>query len=339
MSLDMGFGNKRTTQTTRLRRENTMDEFRLSELDFKHLLYASAVASCGSVTKAAGTLFVAPPNLSRSVSELEATLGFSLFIRTKKGMVLTPEGQRFISASDKLMEDYKKMIADCRGVQETSFSFSCVPSSLFTNVFLGAASKMPGYRISSKEYGSVEDFFQSVVKERADAGFLIFGTPMKRQLLSYIEERGLIYHHLKDSPLYLICSEDHPLCREERSHSETPDLSKSKLIINTSYYEPLGIRLDPLSYPFPSAASIQRGGGRAANLDMLDAMNDCVLLTCRFHSRILKRNRLAAFTYRPETPIYEYGYVTKAGKKATKGFKNVMECVLDALHQEFQIPL
>lgn len=316
-----------------------MDDLRLSELDFKHLLYASAVASCGSLTKAAGTLFVAPPNLSRSIGELEETLGFSLFIRTKKGMVLTPEGQRFIAASDKLMEDYKKMIAECRGVQETSFSFSCVPSSLFTNVFLGATAKLPGYRITSKEFGSVEDFFQSVIKERADAGFLIFGIPMRRQLLSYIEERGLTYHYLADSPLYLICDENHPLCREERADSDTPDLSQSRLIVNTTYYEPLGIRLDQLPYPFPAAASVQRGGGRAANLDMLDIMNDCVLLTCRFHSRILKRNHLAAVTYRPETPVYEYGYITKTGKTATKNFNQVMNCVLETLRQEFQIPI
>lgn len=314
-----------------------MDDLLLSDLDFKHLIYASTVASCGSITKAAGELFVAPPNLSRAIGELEEKLGFSLFIRTKKGMIPTAEGERLLAASDEMMNGFKKVIAGCRKSQETGFFFSCVPSSLFVNVFLGAVPKLSGFRISSREYSSAEEFFQSVAKGKADAGFIIFGKSMGRVLRSYMEEKGLVYHYLAESPLYLIFGEDSPVRRPE--DGQIPDLTGSRLIFNSAYYEPLGIRLDQLPYELPKAASIQKGGGRAANLDMLDAMEDCVLLTCRFHSRILTRNHLTAVPYHPEIPVYEYGYITKEGQEFTEGWKMVMECIVEDFKKEFARPL
>lgn len=319
-----------------------MEHLLLSELDFKHLLYASAVNSCGSVTRAAEVLFVAPPNLSRAIGELEEKLGFPLFIRTKKGMVPTKEGQRFLAASDDLIAGYEKLIAGCRKSQETSFFFSCVPSSLFVNAFLGVSGKLPEYRLSSKEYSSASELFQSVAKGRADAGFLIFGKSMRNQLLSYIEERGMTYHFIAESPLYLIFGKDSPFYKKMQEETgvsapePVPDLSGFRLIANTTYYEPLGIRMEKLPYPLPEAVSIQRGGGRAANLDMLDAMEDGILLGCRFHSRILKRNRLAAVPYRPSVPVYEYGYVTREGKTFGDGWNLVMDSILKDLEEEFE---
>ena len=55
-----------------------------------HMKYAVEVARLGSLNKAAESLLVAQPNLSRSVKELEAELGIAIFTRSAKGMVLTP---------------------------------------------------------------------------------------------------------------------------------------------------------------------------------------------------------------------------------------------------------
>ena len=61
-------------------------------MNILHMKYALEVAKAGSLTKASKVLFVAPPNISRSVKELEADLGIEIFIRTTKGVKLTPEG-------------------------------------------------------------------------------------------------------------------------------------------------------------------------------------------------------------------------------------------------------
>ena len=58
---------------------------------------AVEVAKAGSINKAAELLFVAQPNLSRAIKELEADLGITIFDRSAKGMVLTIEGRGFVN--------------------------------------------------------------------------------------------------------------------------------------------------------------------------------------------------------------------------------------------------
>ena len=53
-----------------------------------YLKYAVAVAKAGSLNKAAEELFVAQPNLSRAIKELEKELGTVIFERTSKGISL-----------------------------------------------------------------------------------------------------------------------------------------------------------------------------------------------------------------------------------------------------------
>ena len=74
--------------------------------------YAVEVARLGSLGKASETLLIATPNISRSIKELEADLGITIFQRSAKGMVLTPDGEEFIdSARDVLsrIEKHKNM--------------------------------------------------------------------------------------------------------------------------------------------------------------------------------------------------------------------------------------
>ena len=62
-------------------------------MNLVHLKYAVEVAETGSINKASEKLYVSQPNLSRAIKELEASLGVTIFDRSAKGMVLTPEGE------------------------------------------------------------------------------------------------------------------------------------------------------------------------------------------------------------------------------------------------------
>ena len=69
-----------------------------------HMKYAVEVARLGSLNKAAESLLIAQPNLSRSVKELEAELGITIFTRSAKGMVLTPGGEEFIGYASEILK-------------------------------------------------------------------------------------------------------------------------------------------------------------------------------------------------------------------------------------------
>ena len=51
------------------------------------------VAKLGSITKASEELFVSQPAITQSIKTLESLIGATLFIRTKKGVILTEEAK------------------------------------------------------------------------------------------------------------------------------------------------------------------------------------------------------------------------------------------------------
>lgn len=71
-------------------------------MDLRHARTFVTVAELGSVSKAAQHLRIAQPALSRHLADLEHELGFKLFDRIGRGLLLTGEGEQ--------------LLADCRGL-------------------------------------------------------------------------------------------------------------------------------------------------------------------------------------------------------------------------------
>ena len=71
--------------------------------------YAVEVAKSGSLNKASEILLIAQPNLSRSIKELEADLGITIFERTTRGMTLTPEGEEFIGFAKGILSQIEQV--------------------------------------------------------------------------------------------------------------------------------------------------------------------------------------------------------------------------------------
>jgi molybdate transport repressor ModE-like protein len=72
---------------------------RLSDL---HILLA--VAQSGSMTKAANELAISHPVISRSISDLEHTLGVQLLERNARGIKLTEYGRAMLNRSNAAFE-------------------------------------------------------------------------------------------------------------------------------------------------------------------------------------------------------------------------------------------
>lgn len=63
-------------------------------ISYDHYRIFYYVAKHGSFTHAANTLFLNQPNLTRAIKTLENELGCTLFIRSNKGVRMTPDGER-----------------------------------------------------------------------------------------------------------------------------------------------------------------------------------------------------------------------------------------------------
>lgn len=62
-----------------------------TNLEYYRVFYH--VAGCGSLTQAAESLCISQPAVSQALKQLEKSLGGKLFLRTAKGVKLTPEGE------------------------------------------------------------------------------------------------------------------------------------------------------------------------------------------------------------------------------------------------------
>lgn len=65
-------------------------------MNLLHMKYAVEIAETSSINKAAEKLYVGQSALSRAIKELESSLGVTLFVRSARGMTLTPDGEVFI---------------------------------------------------------------------------------------------------------------------------------------------------------------------------------------------------------------------------------------------------
>lgn len=69
-------------------------------MELLQLQYFRAIATYGSMSRAAQMLFVSQPTLSVTMTRLEESLGFSLFVRQKGKLTLTPAGLQFLDCAD-----------------------------------------------------------------------------------------------------------------------------------------------------------------------------------------------------------------------------------------------
>lgn len=73
-----------------------------------HLQAFRQVARSGSIRSAARELGVSQPGLSRTLRELEQTLGTQLLLRSKEGIALTEAGMAFSHRAEWVLEELRR---------------------------------------------------------------------------------------------------------------------------------------------------------------------------------------------------------------------------------------
>ena len=87
-------------------------------MDFRYLKAFVAVAETLSFTKAARSLKIAQPAVSRQIKLFEESLGTQLFVRSKQAVMLTPAGHRLFTQAkafdDWCASDFKSAVPELR---------------------------------------------------------------------------------------------------------------------------------------------------------------------------------------------------------------------------------
>lgn len=98
-------------------------------MELRHLRYFAAVAAHGSFSRAAESLHLTQPALSRQVKDLEDELGVGLFVRGKNTLQLTPAGELFYDEARELLGRVDEAVQRVRGeVRREVLRVGYVPS-------------------------------------------------------------------------------------------------------------------------------------------------------------------------------------------------------------------
>src|SRR5882757_8270238 len=97
---------------------------------FNHVV---AVANAGSFTAAGELIGLTQSALTKSIADLEAQIGFAIFHRTSRGIVLTERGRDFVERTARLLDDERELFHRPPGpkdVYATTVRVGVCPASL-----------------------------------------------------------------------------------------------------------------------------------------------------------------------------------------------------------------
>lgn len=76
-------------------------------MTLQQLKYVVTVAETGTITEAAGKLYISQPSLTNAIHELEREMQIVIFNRTNKGISLSKEGVSFWVTPDRCLSRLK----------------------------------------------------------------------------------------------------------------------------------------------------------------------------------------------------------------------------------------
>lgn len=177
-------------------------------MDLRHLRYFQAVAEELSFSRAARRLRVAQPALSRTVKEMETTLGAMVFERSRHHVRLTPAGSVLLRESSVLLERWDELLRRVRRTAageegELRLGYIGPPTQPFLGRLLHDYRRRYPLVSIHLEERTPERVWEMVAKGRLSAG-------ITRPVQAH-QALGLKTILLRDEPLGVALAADHPL--------------------------------------------------------------------------------------------------------------------------------
>ncbi len=189
-------------------------------MNILHMKYAVEIAKVGSINKASETLLVAQPNLSRSIKELEADLGISIFSRSAKGMFLTEEGEEFIANAKKILAEIDELEKSYQtGDTKRKFTVSTPRASYISDALANFSMELvdKNVEVFYKETNSSKTI-KNVVSGDYKLGIIRYAENYDKYFKAMLDEKGLAYEMVAEFSYCLVMNRESPLAELSEIH-------------------------------------------------------------------------------------------------------------------------
>lgn len=183
------------------------------------LKYALEVARIGSIKKAAESLQVNQPYLSRVVHSLEDEIGVKIFERTSKGVEATRKGQIFLDKSRQVIGE----------LDELENLFSRSPATIRFQVALPRASYIAqayidllahiDFATSALDFNYLEtnsdEVIKLIIESQFDIGVIRYSALQEQRYNNILIDKNLKHQKLCSFEAQVLMSKHHPLAQKK----------------------------------------------------------------------------------------------------------------------------
>ena len=186
-------------------------------MTLQQLKYALTIADCGSMYEAAKQLFISQPSLSETMKELETEIGLDIFLRSNRGIVITPEGEEFLGYARQVTEQFGLLQSKYidKKVKE-KFSVSTQHYTFAVKAFVETVKQigMEQYEFAVHETTTIS-VIENVKNFKSEIGVLYENDFNEKVLNKMFKENGLEFVELFSCDTFVYLWSGHPLAKQD----------------------------------------------------------------------------------------------------------------------------
>jgi DNA-binding transcriptional LysR family regulator len=177
--------------------------------------YAIEIEHTRSITRAAENLYMAQPNLSKYIKELECEMGFPIFERSSKGVIPTQKGVEFLNYARKILEEIASInkLTEAENPERQNFSISIPRSSYIAAGFTKFAAELDFNKeinVNLHETSSMQAIYD-VVNNNFNLGIIRCQITYENYYLDYLADKNLAYDQIWEFEYLALMSKNHAL--------------------------------------------------------------------------------------------------------------------------------
>ena len=242
-------------------------------MTLQQLRYLIAIASHGSISAAAHTLYVSQSSLSVAVRDIERETGVTIFERSNRGITLTSDGVELLGYARQVVEQADLMAQRYSGRgdggnQAQRLAITSQHYAFVVEAFLELAEEYEedAYNFSLRETRTAE-VIEDVRDFRSDLGVLYLSSFNESVIGHALDDANLSFNLLFSAQPHIFVSASHPLA--ERTEVTLDDLAAWPRYAfeqgnANSFYVPGGAGR-PLRLPLLCRGALRRASPRQAH--------------------------------------------------------------------------
>ena len=183
----------------------------------EYIRYVKVLASMKSMTKAASSLYISQPTLTKAISSLEQEFGIKLFDRSAKPIALTEAGQIFLKKGEAVLQSLAELEMEMRSfAQGHQFTLRVGTTSERGSVWIPPILSALRRELPHIHAVFVEDNNHGLEEQ------LLCGNLDVVLYCNRMKDPNFRFDLLGEDPILLLCAKSHPLAHLAEGRANDP---------------------------------------------------------------------------------------------------------------------